>query len=130
MSTPPDGTLTLAVLGGGALLLVHGLFAVALIVWARAVARRQHGAWWRFARRLPLLGLGLTVAGLLVTVALLVGSFRAVGHAAAADRAKLLSEGINAAMIATSICVPLAWLAWVASLVSNVVGSVKAPSPR
>lgn len=103
---------------------VQLLIALALVVWGRRTAvRRGGGLAWRIAAWAPMVAFVIAVAGIGVTVAGLITTFRSLGAVSPAQKQQLLSDGIAQAMAATAIAVPMAWLLFVGSVVMFAVGS-------
>lgn len=100
------------------------LVTVLLYLWARSVARRRGGVWWRRATWLPLAGLGLSITGVMVSTFYLVRAFQAVGSADPSMKATLLASNISEALNCTALFVLPTWLLYIASVVLSAVGSI------
>lgn len=105
--------------------LVQGLVTVALFFWARRVARRRDGVWWRRATWLPLAGFGLSLLGVLVSTVYLVSAFKAVANADPSMKASLLASNISDAMSYTAFLVLPSWLVYGVSVVVSATGTMK-----
>jgi hypothetical protein len=109
--------------------IVQALVAAGLHAWARWVARRQQGPWWRRASWLPWIGLTVGVVGVGLTIVFLIQAFGAVADVTPADRAQALSEAIARAMVATAIGAPTSWALSLASVIVSLVGTLRRPAP-
>jgi len=108
---------------------VQLLIGLGLFVWARFVARRHRAPWWRHARWLPLVALALMLVGVGLSALLIVRAFSAVAGVDAAMKATLLAQGISEATNTGAFFSLPAWVLYVVSLVSSVVGSLGRPRP-
>lgn len=107
------------ILGG-----IHVLMSLGLYMWARWVARRHAGAWWRGAAWLPLVALGLSLLGAVLTAVFLERGFGGLADADPAMKASLLASSISRSMNCGALLVLPAALLFLASLVSSTVGTV------
>ncbi|MBW2732966.1 MAG: hypothetical protein JRH20_11290 [Deltaproteobacteria bacterium] len=104
--------------------LAQVLVTVLLYRWARAVAQRRGGVWWQRASWLPLLALGLSIAGTLVSAVHLVRAFQAIATADPSMKATLLASNISEALTYTALLVLPSWLLYIASIVVSAMGSM------
>lgn len=103
------------------------LVTVLLVAWGRRVAKKHGGGWWAQLAWAPVLGAAAQVLGFLVTVGVLVHSFDSVGAAPPQARAGELAASIDRAMLATAAGTAVGGAAYLAALVTCVVGTVRAP---
>src|SRR5690242_12443690 len=101
---------------------------VGLFMWGRWVAKRQgDGPYWRWMVFAPWVAASLHVAGVLIAIWLLIDVFGAVAFAPPDERAALLSDGIQRAMIGSAICWAPGTLLFLIALVSYIVGTLRPP---
>lgn len=105
----------------------HLLVALVLFRWGRWVARRHESATWRWAAWMPIVGVLLLVVGIVLSTVMLIGSFGAVAHADAANKAQVLALHISEAMNVTAVFLLPSALLYAASLVAFTVGSLLRP---
>ncbi|MCC6524971.1 MAG: hypothetical protein IT373_20105 [Polyangiaceae bacterium] len=98
---------------------LHGVLAAGLHLWGRWLARRRPGAWARRATWLPVVGLALVLADV---VLLSAGAFElGAEHESAPSFARTVASAINV----TSVFLVPAWLCYLVSLAALVVGTVR-----
>ena len=88
---------------------------IGLVVWGARIGRRRGGAWWVLPA-LPFVGFGAGAVGLGLTLFGLAHAWTAVEGVDAADKARVLSEGISRAMWATAVSLPIQALAYLGAL--------------
>ncbi|GAB4114314.1 MAG: hypothetical protein OHK0013_49250 [Sandaracinaceae bacterium] len=110
--------------------LVPLLLIGALLLWGRWVARRHDSRGWWIAAWLPVLGLVIQHAGILLTIFGLMQAFDAVSAAPPESRAVQLAGGIASAMWATAIGLGLATLIYLGCAITYLVGTLRAPRPK
>lgn len=101
--------------------------ASALFAWGRWVARRHGSPGWRRAAWMPLIALGLSFTGVLITSVLLVRAFGAIATVDPAQKASVLAQQISEAMNATAVFLVPSWLLYGASVVTFATGSILRP---
>lgn len=106
---------------------VHLLVALMLFRWGRWVACRHGSTTWRRAAWMPIVAVLLFVVGVVVSTVMLIGSFGAVAHADAANKAQVLSQHISEAMNVTAVFLLPSALIYAVSLVAFTVGSLRRP---
>lgn len=123
MSVVDEPPRTIVVCGG---VLLQLAMVYALWAWGRWVARRhEERPFWRWMSHAPWIAFVLQALGVVVTVALLLRAFQAIGSVNAAERASVLADGISTAMNA-SLCLMLpAYTLYAIALVSFLAGTFK-----
>jgi len=107
---------------------VQTLFTLLLVAWGRWVARRQRDTrFWRFAAVTPWGSMALLVAGTLLGIVMLMRAFDATKTTHAGMKARILAEGISAAMNASAMFLIPGYALLLFAVVSFVVGSVREP---
>lgn len=106
---------------------VHAAVAWSLHAWGRWVAERQSGTGWRYAAVMPVGGFWLAMIGIVVSIFLLLITWRKVDHGDAADRATSLAEGVAMSLNLTATFAALSGALYVASLVAFAVGTLRRP---
>lgn len=101
--------------------------ASALFAWGRWVARRHGSPGWRRAAWMPLIALGLSLTGVLITSALLVRAFGAIAAVDPAQKASVLAQQISEAMNATAVFLVPSLLLYGASVMTFAAGSILRP---
>lgn len=121
------GVAELAIVSVLGLLLPLGLVGgtVGLWFWARSVARRLGGGWWRHATWLPLVALGLFVLDGAMTVRQLIHVFAGVAGVDPSVKSTLLAKGISEAMNCAAFNALPSVLLFIASVVVSTVGSLR-----
>ncbi len=104
---------------------VQALLAVGLLAWAGWVARRQRGRWWRRARWLPGVALGLALIGIASSGYFIARALTATSGSEPSMKATLLAQNISEAMNCAACFALPAWGLYLISVVLCVVGSVK-----
>lgn len=103
------------------------LAALVLFAWGRWVARCRGSAGWRRAAWMPVAALVLSIVGVVVSTAMLVGAFDTVADVDAANKSRVLAQHISEAMNVTAFFTLPSALLYAASFVSFAVGSVLRP---
>lgn len=104
---------------------VQSAVAIALHWWAGRVAARQETRFYRRARVLPMVALGLALTGIATCMALLVRAFGAVAVADPATKATQLAQSISMAMNCTALFLIPTALCYLASIAISIVGTLK-----
>ncbi|MBI4954532.1 MAG: hypothetical protein HY908_21080 [Myxococcales bacterium] len=100
---------------------LHGALALGLHLWGRWLARRRPGPWSRRATWLPVVGLALVVAAVVLLAAGAIELGSEEESAPPVAFARTLSSAVNV----TSVFLVPAWLCYLVSLGALVVGTVR-----
>ena len=107
---------------------VQVALSLGLHAWGRSVAKRHVGWPWRWAAWMPLVALGLVIAGAILSTVVLLRAFGSVSSVTPAERQVLLASGISSAMTWTAVLVVPAWLLYLASVLAFAVGWFRQPA--
>jgi len=99
----------------------------ALSRWGAWVARRKGGGAWGYIAWFPWLAFALGLIGAATGIYLLAGSFGAVAHVDASQKATMLAQSISRAMNVSAPLILSSWAVYLTCVVIYLVGTIQRP---